>query len=178
MFGVERTVGIPALATTERTLAPDRLAVPFTAIATAGMRGAETGALMVAEAARIRVGGWSYPTCPNCPQAAELAPGGTWTSAVSHNVRDSEATLVFTFSVPNGPTRAALRWAPRRGKPALHVTLRPRGIPSADVIARIRAWIERSAGAGVLHITGSRHEVDPGIEQATADVLIAILEAA
>lgn len=164
------------LAMLERDIKPDKLDVPFSALVCAGMRGAESGALQVADAARIRIGGWSHASAPFRPPMNDLTPADTWTQAVAHNCRDSDATLVFTFSPPNGPTRIALRRAAARGKPNLHVTLRPRGSVSPASVAKLRDWLVRH-DVGVLHVTGSRQETDSGIEQATAEVLVAILEA-
>jgi len=161
----------------EHDLDPTRLVVPFSALVCAGVRGAETAALQVAEAARIRVGGWSYEGAACPPTGATLTPGPSWTQAVAHNARDSDATLVFTYSTPNGPPRIAIRRAIARQKPAVHVQLRPRGVVSATVIDQLRAWLVKNQ-VGVLHVTGSRQEIDAGIEQATADVLVAIIEAA
>jgi hypothetical protein len=164
------------------TLDPSAIKPPISAIVCAGMRGAETAALQVADAARLRVGGWSFTPEQYAPQPAppvghKLTPGNRWTDAIAHNVRDSDATWVFTFSNPNGPTRRAIRIAVNRGKPYLQITLRPRGAVSSDSISRMRAWLVKH-DVNVLHVTGSRHETDPGIEGAVVDVLVAILEAA
>jgi hypothetical protein len=170
-------------ATPERVIAIDPSAIkpPFSAIVCSGMHGAETAALQVADAARIRVGGWSFTAAPfapvpHPPAGHKLVPGNTWTQALAHNVRDSDATWVFTFATPNGPTRRAIRIAVNRGKPYLHVTLRPRGQVAPESIAKMRAWLV-AKDVNVLHVTGSRHETDPGIESAVVDMLVAILEA-
>lgn len=169
--------GASTLGELEHKLDPSTLKPPISAIVCAGMRGAESAALMVADAARLKVGGWSHASCLTPPTGHKTTPANTWTQSVAHNVRDSDATMVFTFSPPNGPTRIALRRAEARGKPNLHVTLRPRGIVSSDAISRMRAWLVQH-DINVLHVTGSRQEVDSGIEQAVVDVLVAILEAA
>jgi len=161
---------------TTHEIDPTKVIAPFDSIVCAGMRGAESAALIVAHAAAIHVGGWAHKDSTTPPANHKTPPVNNWSSAVVHNVRDSDATIVFTFSQPNGPTRLALRRADGRHKPNLHVMLRPRGSVSADAIGKMRAWITKHE-VSVLHVTGSRQETDPGIEQAVVDVLVAILEA-
>jgi hypothetical protein len=141
----------------------------FTLIA-GGQTGADRAALDWAIAEGVRHGGW----CPRgrktedgpLPAAYLLqeTPASGYLQRTEWNVRDSDATLIFTLSDKlDGGSKRTAQFADRLGKPWLHV--RPGVHPK--FVARFLALRQ----VGTLNVAGKRESSAPGIALFVREVL-------
>lgn len=141
----------------------------FTLVA-GGQTGADRAALDWAVAESVRHGGW----CPRgrgtedgpLPDFYRLreTPGSGYLQRTEWNVRDSDATLVFTLSEKlDGGSKRTADCAERLGTPWLHV--RPCVHPK--FIARFPA----QRHVTVLNVAGKRESSAPGIASLVRQVL-------
>jgi hypothetical protein len=141
-------------------------------IVSGGQTGADRGALDAAIAMGIEHGGW----CPlgrraedgQIPAHYQLQETDSrdYAERTRRNVRDSDATLVFTRGAPTGGSALTLEHARTLGKPVLHVDLAT--LDATSAAAKIRAWCETIS---VLNIAGSRESQSPGIAEAVRAVV-------
>jgi hypothetical protein len=131
-----------------------------------GQTGVDRAALDVALELGIPAGGW-------CPAGRRSARGAipsryplveTPTPAYPHrtrpNIRDSDATLVFTRGEPAGGTRLTVELAIRLRRPVLVIDLeKMRGATARQTIL---AWL-REINPRVLNIAGPRASEAPGL---------------
>ena len=149
---------------------------PSFTIVSGGQTGADQAGLDWAIARGVKHGGW----CPKgrkslegvIPLHYQLAetPSAAYLQRTEWNVRDSDATLVFTLDDKlDGGSKRTAEFAERLGKPWLHV--RP-GV-HLKYIARFLARHDVS----VLNIAGKRASSAPGISEFVADTLNQALRA-
>jgi len=163
-------------------------------IVSGGQTGADRAALDFAIARGMPHGGW-------CPRG-RLAEDGRipWryhlreTSSAEYpertewNVRDSDATVVFTIGpTVSGGTALALCWAQRLGKPVLHlardaaaalsgegeVTDKKR-VAAEQCAARLRKWLAKHE-VERLNVAGPRASQEPEIAEFVQQVLQAAI---
>lgn len=133
-------------------------------VVSGGQTGADRAGLDWAIAMGIPYGGW----CPKGRRSEDgeipshyllkETPGTGYLKRTEWNVRDSDATLIFTLDdVLSGGSGRTAQFAEAHGKPWLHVrpTVHPQYV--ARFLARHRVRI--------LNIAGTRGSAAPGIEE-------------
>jgi hypothetical protein len=151
-------------------------------IVSGGQTGADRAALDVALALGIPCGGWvpkgrlaedgRIPeTYPNLVEAGSPLPD----VRTELNVRDSDATLLFSRGPLTGGSAYTCEVAARLGKPCLHVDLAAMSRDGA--VEAVRQWLEDVRPA-VLNVAGPRASGDPEIYGLVRDVLIEVLSSA
>lgn len=150
-------------------------------IVSGGQTGADRAALDVAMALGLETGGW----VPHGRRAEDgripvrysgLVETDTesYQTRTALNVRDSEATLIFSFAEPTGGTALTLRLARSSGKPFLAVDLE--SLETQEAAERIREWLAQT-GVRVLNVAGPRQSGEPRITAAVTTVLKSALTA-
>ena len=145
-------------------------------IVSGGQTGADRAALDVAIRHGFSHGGW----CPKGRIALDGALGGQYqlreTPSADYlqrtewNVRDSDATVVFTFAAKvTGGSRKTLAFAQAHGKPCLHLPLRDVR-DYEDPVLKLQRFVEQH-GVRVLNIAGSRENKEPGLYLAVVKLL-------
>lgn len=148
-------------------------------IVSGGQTGADRSALDVAMARGLETGGW----VPNGRRAedgripvryAGLIETDTdsYQTRTALNVRDADATLIFSFGEPTGGTALTLKLAHSSGKPFLAVDLESCSRDSAA--EQVREWLIET-GVRVLNVAGPRESGEPRITASVTDVLTAAL---
>lgn len=146
---------------------------PLTLIS-GGQTGADRAALDFALATGLPHDGW----CPrgrlaeDGPLAARYllreTPSTNYLQRTEWNVRDSDATLVFSANArPTGGTRRTVRFAAAHWKPCLVLHL---DLPVAAAADLLSAWIRKNR-IGRLNVAGSRASKAPTIGDYTTRVL-------
>lgn len=131
-------------------------------IVSGGQTGADRAGLDFAIAHQIPHGGW----CPKGRRALDgpldskyqltETPSSGYPQRTEWNVRDSDATLVFTFAAnATGGSLKTLELAKKHAKPHLHVH---KATSHKDVLRFLNRHQPR-----VLNIAGSREEKEPGL---------------
>jgi hypothetical protein len=83
-------------------------------------------------------------------------PASAYLQRTEWNVRDSDATLIFTLDDnPDGGSKRTLEFAGKLGKPCLHI--RP------GVHPKFIAWFLQRHGAMRLNVAGKRESSAPGM---------------
>jgi hypothetical protein len=147
-------------------------------IVSGGQTGADRGGLDAAAALGIEHGGW----CPAGRRAEDGTIPGLYTLAETlspaygdrtrANVRDSDATVVFTREAATGGSALTLATARRIGKPVLHIDMAKLDVEAAA--GRLRGWcVERSIA--ILNVAGSRESKAPGLADDVCRVLVRAL---
>jgi len=143
-------------------------------IISGGQTGADRAALDFAIANSIVHGGW----CPRgrlaedrrVPDRYQLreTPTRKYAQRTEWNVRDSDATVVFSISAePQGGTKLTLGLARKLGKPVLHLT---QEITSPDAAALLQAFLKEHKVA-TLNIAGPRASQEPEIVDFVTETL-------
>lgn len=144
-------------------------------IVSGGQTGADRAALDVAIERAVPVGGW----CPRGRLAEngriplqytlQETPSDRYAERTSWNVRDSDATLVFTMADIGGGTAFTIEEARRLGKPIKLVD--PRAFNPVD----IQVWLTAHS-IRILNVAGPRESEQPGIYNATRTAINRIIE--
>jgi hypothetical protein len=148
-------------------------------IVSGAQTGADRAALDVALALGIDCGGW-------VPQGRVAEDGiipahypNLWETQTADpecrtecNVRDSDATLIFSHNALLGGSEYTVQKAQEHGKPCLHIDFGQLSIAAA--VSEIGAWIALLQPA-VLNIAGPRASDDPLIYAKTRQVLEELL---
>lgn len=144
-------------------------------IISGGQTGADRAALDAALAAEIPYGGWTprgrtdeLGAIPARYAALHESDCSDPALRTRLNVRDSDATVIFS----RGPLRGGSRWtvecARELGRPWLHLDLARRS--EADAVAALHAWIGLHR-VQTLNVAGPRASEDPEIYARTRGVL-------
>ncbi|QGJ69730.1 Molybdenum cofactor carrier [Planctomycetales bacterium 10988] len=147
-------------------------------IVSGGQTGVDRGALDAALRWGLPHGGWcprgrlaEDGTIPPFYQLMETpeveAAERTWC-----NVRDSDATLIFTRGPLSGGTALTATFALQERKPLFIFPLRSGARPSGSELHHLRGWLVRKH-IHVLNIAGPRESQAPGIHQQVHDSLLA-----
>lgn len=151
----------------------------LTTIVSAATAGAERGGLDAAIELDLGYGGWrSAGSDIPAIYAARMRETSSAKEGMARrlNVQDSDGTLLVSFDRKlTGVAAFTERAASRR--PYLHLVLPAASasqMPEA-VADGVREWI-LEARIGVLHVSGPGEDNEPGIQEATRDVLVWIFE--
>jgi uncharacterized protein (DUF1786 family) len=157
-----------------------RRSLPEITIISGGQIGADRAALDFAIEHGMPHGGW----CP-CGRLAEdgpideryqlqETPSRRYAERTEWNVRDSDATVVFTVSpVASGGTALTIEVAARLGKPFMHMA-RDASESIAECSRRLVAFIAQHQ-AHRLNVAGPRASQEPEIADFVRSVLLAAL---
>jgi hypothetical protein len=149
-------------------------------IISGGQTGADRAALDFAIANGFAHGGW----CPHgrlsedgpIPLRYQLreSPSRKYAQRTEWNVRDSDATVVFSIAAePQGGTKLTLDLARRLDKPVLHLN---REVTSRDAAVLLQSFLIEHE-VETLNIAGPRASQEPEIAAFVADVLrVALIE--
>ena len=150
-------------------------------IVSGGQSGVDRAALDFAISGGLEYGGWcpkggwaeDFPHPPGLlsryPNLRET-PDADTRQRTEWNVRDSDATLVFTRSHASSPgTGIAIAAAETYAKPYLIID-----IDAPDAAGRIRAWLEEHPAIRILSIGGPRESEAPGIYDSVLASLTAL----
>lgn len=154
---------------------PTREGIALEKIVSGGQTGADRAALDVAMTLGLATGGW-------VPRGRRAEDGRiparyaglreTDTEAYEHrtalNVRDSDATLIFSFGEPSGGTALTLKLARSSGKPHLVIDLEAMSV--SEAAATLRDWLATHA-VRVLNVAGSRASGEPRMVASVTAVL-------
>jgi hypothetical protein len=144
-------------------------------IVSGGQTGADRAALDFAIDRGLGHGGW----CPRgrkaedgpLPDRYELreTPSRKYAERTEWNVRDSDATVVFSIAAePQGGTRLTLVLAERLAKPVLHLS---REVLTPEIAAtKVREFLGEHA-VRTLNLAGPRASQEPEIAEFVANVL-------
>jgi hypothetical protein len=131
-----------------------------------GQTGADRAAIDFAVAHGIPYGGW----CPKGRKAEDgpldpryqlkETPSPAYSQRTEWNVRDSDATVVFTVADKlAGGSQTTMEFARRHGKPCLHLAAERSG---KEVAAQLEEFI-RKHNIRILNLAGSRGSEEPGV---------------
>ena len=146
-----------------------------TRIISGGQTGADRAALDFARQAGIECGGW----VPKGRMAEDGVIPARYANLIETasedpkmrtelNVRDSDATLLVTRSIPGGGSAFTIEVATRLGKPILKIDLERESTELA--IRRVQLWLQDVQPA-ILNLAGGRASEDPDIYDLTKAVL-------
>jgi len=144
-------------------------------IVSGGQTGADRAALDIALALGMETGGWVPggrlaedgvipERYPNLVEAESACPA----VRTELNVRDSDATVIFSHGAPTGGTALTESLVHRYGRLLLLLDLST--MTGIDASIRLREWLARHRPL-VLNVAGARDSEDPEIYAATRRVL-------
>ena len=144
-------------------------------IVSGGQTGADRAALDVAMDIGLDMGGWvphgrrsEDGRVPTRYSGLIETETDAYERRTALNVRDSDATLIFSFGKPTGGSALTLELARSSGKPHLIIDLE--ALPIEAAADEVRSWLAR-AGVRVLNVAGPRASGAPRITAAVTDVL-------
>ncbi len=148
-------------------------------IISGGQTGADRAALDVALSFGFEVGGWVPkgrlaedgiipPRYPNLREADSTK----LKTRTALNVRDSDATLIFSHGPLQGGSAYTRVKAIELEKPYLHLDLA--GMTVSDAVSSLREWLAQE-DPKVLNVAGSRTSKDPQIYEKTRAILALLL---
>ena len=154
--------------------------LPNIAIISGGQTGADRAALDFAIEHGISHGGW----CPRRRRAEDgpialqyllrETPSSHYAQRTEWNVRDSDATVVFSIQTRlTGGTRLTFELANRLGKPVLQLSREEADVPSAA--DRLRVFVNERQ-AKTLNVAGPRASQEPEIGAFVRAVLAAAFD--
>ncbi len=148
-------------------------------IVSGGQTGADRAAWDAAIAAGLDYGGWvpQGRVAEDGPLAVRYqnlreTPSSDPAVRTEWNVRDADATLIFSHGGLTGGTALTRRCARRLRKPWLHIDLA--ALTSDEVEASIAQWLEAERPA-TLNVAGPRASNDPAIYGAVRTLLERVL---
>lgn len=164
----------------------------ITKVISGGQTGADRGALDAAMHADVPHGGW----CPAGRRAEDGAvpsryclqstASRAYEARTEANVRDADATLVFTYGPATGGSKLTIQFCQDYGKPWRHMDLVH--LSGTDVRKRIEEWFSASTQLDllvqtgpsppdpcVLNVAGQRESEAPGIASAVKRIMIGVL---
>ncbi len=148
-------------------------------IVSGGQTGADRAAIDVAIQLGYECGGWvsrgrldengvipdSYP---NLVETEDEQPE----TRTEFNIRDSDATVIFSHGPLFGGSEYTKLKADESGKPNLHIDLTKRTVPEA--LQDLRSWLA-DVGPRVINVAGPRASDDPEIYGKTRLILESLL---
>ena len=141
--------------------------------------GADRAALDAALALGIRVGGW-VPKGRKAEDGTVPAPypnlcethDDDYETRTRWNVRDADATLIFSHGPLTGGSQFTAQVASAMGKPFRHVDLA--AVSVAEAVKIIRVWLAGLEGE-TLNVAGTRASGDPAIYEKTREIMTRLL---
>ena len=144
-------------------------------IVTGGQTGADRAGLDVAQELGLAAGGWvprgrraEDGVIPYRYTNLNETDSEAYEERTRLNVRDSDATVIFTFGPPAGGSALTADQARVLGRPLLVLDLDQHG--PEDAIELLRSWLTETCPRA-LNVAGARSSEAPGIATATAHVL-------
>ena len=145
----------------------------ITEIISGGQTGADRAALDVAIRNRFPYSGW----CPKGRRAEDgvigsqyklkETPAAGYLQRTEWNVRDSEGTVILTFSAElGGGSKKTAEFAEKLGRPWIHIARSLESLPAV----RLQKFVAEN-GIARLNVAGSRESKEPGIHQWVCDVI-------
>lgn len=141
--------------------------------------GADRAALDAALECGVETGGWvpkgrkaEDGRIPDHYPNLRETPSDDYETRTRWNVRDADATLIFSHGPLSGGSKFTESVAFALGKPVLHVDLT--ATSDSDVIATIRAWLSSIEG-GTLNVAGTRASGDPTLYENAREIVKGIL---
>ncbi|MDJ0927223.1 MAG: putative molybdenum carrier protein [Gammaproteobacteria bacterium] len=150
-------------------------------IVSGGQTGADRAALDVAKELGLDTGGWvprgrraEDGRVPDHYKGLTETDSRDYAQRTRLNVRDSDATVVFSFGRPTGGTALTVRLAEALDKPLLVLDLEAHD--RDESVQLLRVWIETIRPA-VVNVAGPRASGEPRIMESVHDVLRGALTA-
>ncbi len=100
-------------------------------------------------------------------------PQGNYLMRTEANVKDSDATIVFTYGAPKSGSKRTLDFCKRHSKPSLHIDCREMNFNEISLI--IIEWLSIYDYDITLNIAGSRESTKPGIYKLVFDVMVEVI---
>lgn len=145
-------------------------------IMSGGQTGADRAALEVAIELEIPHGGW----CPAgrraedgvIPERFLLSETRSTSYLVRNewNVRDSDATVIFTMKPPQGGSLWTIHYANMHRRPYIHLNLMRFSLKEAS--AQLLRFLNRNPKIRCLNIAGSRESTSSGIFSRVKEILL------
>ena len=147
-------------------------------IISGGQTGAERAAYDLALRFHIPHEGWIPKDC-----IAEYGPSSiihqpsqipidNYGDCIENNVLDSDGSLIITDGLPYCGSVLALDLVCKNNRPYLHIDLKE--ISTLEAVFFVRDWVFENK-VEILNVTGAQESEDPGIYQATFDILKNVL---
>lgn len=156
-------------------------------IVSGAQTGADRGALDAALARGFPVGGWvpagrraedgSVPDLYMNAGLVETRSSG-YLVRTELNVKDTDATLILTFTVEGaitGGTKRTAEFAQKHGKPCRFCLVQAEGVDPVQLEAALK--FVRDNHVEVLNVAGPRESKQPGLQAAVERFVGALLEA-
>jgi len=144
-------------------------------IVSGGQTGADRAALDVAVELGLAAGGWiprgrraEDGIIPQRYEGLVEATSESYDHRTELNVRDSDATVVFSFGPPTGGSALTAELACALGKSLLALDLENSN--TEEAVAHLRSWLAE-VRPRVLNVAGPRLSQEPRIAEATAMIL-------
>jgi len=144
-----------------------------------GQTGADRAALEAAADLGIATGGWvprgrraEDGPIPDRYEGLLETGSDAYETRTALNVRDSDATLIFSFGPPQGGTALTVETAVALQKPVLVIDLEQP--PLEEAVRSVCEWLDRTRPR-ILNVAGPRMSEEPRIGRATARVLQEVL---
>jgi len=151
-------------------------------IVSGAQTGADRAALDVAAELGLAAGGWvprgrraEDGTVPQHYEGLVEAESESYEDRTELNVRDSDATVIFSFGPPTGGSALTVRLAHSSGRPFLVLDLE--GSTTDEAVASLRTWLAE-VRPRVLNVAGPRLSREPRIAAATARILRRVIRPA
>jgi len=143
-------------------------------IISGGQTGADRGGWDAAMYRSIPIGGWvpkgrkaEDKVIPDIYENLKESPSANYLMRTEANIKDSDATLIFSYGPPTGGSKRTVAFAEKHRKPFLPVDLDQ---PKENMIGKIVAWLQGiSAEDGRLNVAGSRGSKEPAIQAKVKD---------
>ncbi len=149
-------------------------------IVTGGQTGADRAAMDCARALGLTVDGWvpagrwaEDGRIPDRYTGLKETPGTDPAERTARNVRNSDATVVFSHGPLHGGSALTVRLAMAHVRPWMHIDLAR--VPQQEAITQLHDWLTQRF-VRRLNVAGPRHSDDPQIYAATRDILLAVLD--
>lgn len=151
-------------------------------IVSGGQTGADQGGLDAAISCGIPHGGW----CPKERRAEDgMIPGhyqlqetasDDYTERTRANVKESDATVVFSYGELSGGSRLTAEVCSKRRKPCLVVDLNV--CDNKQACRDITNWLKQEFLIAdiILNVAGSRESHAPGIHDRVRDIVVMVLK--
>ena len=156
-------------------------------IVSGAQTGADRGALDAALARGVPIGGWvpagrraEDGSVPDLYMNAGLVEtrSPSYLVRTELNVKDTDATLILTFTVEGaitGGTKRTAEFAQKHGKPCRFCLVKPGEVDPVQLEAALK--FVRDNHVEVLNVAGPRESKQPGLQAAVARFVGALLEA-
>ena len=148
-------------------------------IVSGGQTGADRAALDVALSFGFEIGGWvpkgrlaEDGVIPQCYPNLRETDSKNLKIRTKHNVRDSDATLIFSHGPLQGGSAYTRAKAIELDKPYWHLDLTETTV--AEAVRHLRGWLE-TIRPQVLNVAGPRASKDPQIYDKTRAILALLL---